>query len=563
MASKKYQKLNFLRTVEDDHQTIFTESFISKDSASYIQKLPESEEESKKHSLFDKNFEEFSNSYFNINENSLEKKDKHKNFFKFFLLFTWQYSKRFLPVAVIYCISITINIINILIVNLKEDKEDLGNKRALLSYSINFGLSLYYMLSISIAIGINSTLDSMCSNAFGAKMYNLLGWYLNRALIILTLLFIPICIIVLFMTKILLCFGQDPVIAEHTGLFLKGLLPGMLFFMYTDACRRFMHSQGVIAPTIYLVLFTSLLHPFIAYFFYIYLEWGCFGNGLAITFTNLINLILILLIIKKFHFKDTLALLSGDSLIGMRDFFSNAFPSLLMVCLETWNYQIINFIVSFIHNIFQEKANSVLINFSTIIYMFPFAFSIVASNIIGKLVGDYSFRKTQIASKMIIIISIIFSLMVLISLLFLRTLLPQIYLKNDEGSEETKDYMDSLFLFFMFFEFFECLTTSLSGIFSGLGLQKIIAITNFICFYIICIPLTCILIFQCKLKIYGAWISYCITITILTTMYGIIYYKKVNYYKICKDTNKKLSSDRNKIALCSIIKTKIETLSNN
>jgi len=103
--------------------------------------------------------------------------------------------------------------------------------------------------------------------------------------------------------------------------------------------------------------------------------------------------------------------------------------------------------------------------------------------------------------------------------------------------------MKTLIIYYIFYEFFDFLTTSYAGMFRGLGMQSIISWANFVCFYIISIPLCYLLVYPAGLGIYGNWISYLIAIIALVFLYSYIYLKKVDFHQICYESKRRLSRD--------------------
>lgn len=494
---------------------------------------------------FDKKFEIFIESVISKNESlsdDFEKNPKtsknlsNKDYMKFFLTFSWDFSKKFLPVSVVYLIYILINVTNILFVSHSE----ISKKNGDLLYSVNLGLSLYYMIGISISFGMSSALDTFCTNSYGAKLYYLMGCYRNRALVIMTLVYIPACVTLFFLKDILHSMGQKEEVAIQAGDFIRGILPGMLFFYWSDVNRRYMQAQGILIPTIFVVLVTSLIHPLWVYLLFNILELEALGIGLSCSITNLLNYILMLILLQKYVVqKESYFFINKDAFIGWKDFFALAIPSMLMMCLETWNYQIVNFLVGFLKNTVEENSNALLVNFSSIIYMFPFGISVAASNTIGEYIGDFATKKAEYSTKLTLLFTSCFSFIIVIILISLRPFIPYIFTTNPE---EVSLMGNALWLYILY-ELFEIITTSYAGVYRGLGMQKIISFANFVCYYIICLPLTYFLTFTLDMKIYGVWTSYVISIICLIISYSVIHYFKVDFYKICKEANSRLSRD--------------------
>ncbi|SAL97810.1 hypothetical protein [Absidia glauca] len=97
----------------------------------------------------------------------------------------------------------------------------------------------------SVALGATTALDTLLSQAWtGATDKTLLGIHLQRALLVLSLLFIPISIIWWNATSLLLCLKQDQDVAVFTGLFMRYLLIGAPAYIAFEAIKKFLQAQG-------------------------------------------------------------------------------------------------------------------------------------------------------------------------------------------------------------------------------------------------------------------------------------------------------------------------------
>jgi len=353
--------------------------------------------------------------------------------------------------------------------------------------------------------------------------------------------------ILFFTEEIFTSIGLKPALAVHAGNFCKGLTPGLWFFYQCDAIRRFLQAQGIYIPTIGVVLFTSLLHPLWLYIFFVVLDWGAFGNGLASSVTNILNFILVFLLAKYLSKNETYFCINADAFRGWKDFLAVAIPSLFMICLENWNYQITAIMVGYIEKEGEEcqsckdqvGGNIILLNMGLFFYMFPFGMSVASSNLVGKFVGRYSVKATEMSCRFSILFTLICSAFIMGLLAIFRPWIPYIYTDVESKAEVVK----TLIIYYIFYEFFDFLTTSYAGMFRGLGMQTIISWANFICFYIISIPLCYVLTYSADWGIYGNWSSYIVAIILLVALYSFIYLKKVDFQQICYESKRRLSRD--------------------
>jgi len=474
------------------------------------------------------------------NEKQLEiyfnKWDSLTNAEKFtcFKLFSADFFVKFFPVSLVFFIYVLTSLANILFVS----QSDVADKDNILN-GVGYGVIIYNMVGVSVCFGFASALDTLCTHAYGAKMYYLMGCYLNRALVILSLITIPVLFCLMFIEDFFVLIGLKPEIAAPAGQFCRGLLPGLWFFYQSDAMRRFLQAQGIYVPTIGIVLFTSLLHPLWLYLFFTVFEWGAFGNGLASSVTNIINFVLIFILAKYKSKTETYISFNADSLKGWKEFFAVAVPSFFMICLETWNYQITAIMTGKITDQDQINGNILLLNLSLFFYMFPFGLSVASSTLVGKFVGRFSVKATEMSCRFSVLFTLICSFVVMTLLAIFRPIVPYIYTDNEKIAEVVK----TLIIYYIFYEFFDFLTTSYAGMFRGLGMQSIISWANFVCFYIISIPLCYLLVYPAGLGIYGNWISYLIAIIALVFLYSYIYLKKVDFHQICYESKRRLSRD--------------------
>ncbi|KAI3890326.1 hypothetical protein MKX03_028881 [Papaver bracteatum] len=78
--------------------------------------------------------------------------------------------------------------------------------------------------TFGLLLGMASALETLCGQAYGAKPYHMLGIYLQRSWVVLTLCAILLLPVYIFTTPILKLLGQPDDLAELTGLFTNWLI---------------------------------------------------------------------------------------------------------------------------------------------------------------------------------------------------------------------------------------------------------------------------------------------------------------------------------------------------
>ncbi|KAJ3686034.1 hypothetical protein LUZ61_015198 [Rhynchospora tenuis] len=105
----------------------------------------------------------------------------------------------------------------------------------------------------SLLMGSASAMDTLCGQAYGAKQHYLLGIYKQRAMLILTLLSIPLATIWFYTNDILLLFGQEADIACEAGIYAKWLIPSLFAYGLLQCHVRFLQAQNIVFPVIFLI----------------------------------------------------------------------------------------------------------------------------------------------------------------------------------------------------------------------------------------------------------------------------------------------------------------------
>ncbi|KAK6269993.1 hypothetical protein POUND7_007098 [Theobroma cacao] len=82
--------------------------------------------------------------------------------------------------------------------------------------------------------GLSGALETLCGQGFGAKMYRMLGIYLQASCIISFLFSVIISILWFYTEPILVLLHQDPEISRTAALYMKYLIPGVQYLQISE-----------------------------------------------------------------------------------------------------------------------------------------------------------------------------------------------------------------------------------------------------------------------------------------------------------------------------------------
>ncbi|KAH1234132.1 Protein DETOXIFICATION 15 [Glycine max] len=97
----------------------------------------------------------------------------------------------------------------------------------LLLASASLATSFVNATGFNVLMGMSSALDTFCGQAYGAKQFHMLGLHTQGAMLVLTLVTIPLSIIWVFLGPILIALRQDKEIAAHAQLYARYLIPSL------------------------------------------------------------------------------------------------------------------------------------------------------------------------------------------------------------------------------------------------------------------------------------------------------------------------------------------------
>ena len=155
---------------------------------------------------------------------------------------------------------------------------------------LGLGTLMVNVAGISVSTGLWGGIDTLVSQDFGNKKYNMWGIHLNRWRILMILIFIPQVLVFANTSYILQVFGQEPQVAEAAAQYTKIMIPGVFFFNLFEVGRRFLNAQLIFTPPSKIQLFVLILHFFIMLIFVEVLDLSITGAAIATWITYFLGI---------------------------------------------------------------------------------------------------------------------------------------------------------------------------------------------------------------------------------------------------------------------------------
>ncbi|XP_062340870.1 multidrug and toxin extrusion protein 1-like [Osmerus eperlanus] len=386
---------------------------------------------------------------------------------------------------------------------------------------VALAIAVINVTGISIGSGLASACDTLISQTFGGGNLKRVGVILQRGVLILMLACFPCWALLINTEPILLAVRQSPEVARLSQLYVKIFMPALpAAFMY-QLQGRYLQNQGIIWPQVITGAVGNILNALINYVFLFQLDLGVAGSAAAnsISQYSLAVLLFVYIVCKGLH-KPTWDGWSRDCLQEWDAFILLAIPSMLMLCLEWWTYEIGGFLAGLISEV-ELGAQSVVYELAVIAYMFPLGFSVAASVRVGNALGAGDMEQAKLSGKVSIICAFIVSLFVGAILGGMKDVIAYVFTTDLEIVNRVADIM----LLYAFFHLGDALAGVTGGIVRGAGKQSIGALCNLVGYYFIGLPIGVSLMFANRMGILGLWSGLFVCVIMQSTFFLILIWK--------------------------------------
>ncbi|KAM3875118.1 multidrug and toxin extrusion protein 1 [Diretmus argenteus] len=393
-----------------------------------------------------------------------------------------------------------------------------------------FHVSLFPLVinvtGVSIGAGLSSACDTLISQTFGSRNLLRVGVILQRAILILMLACFPCWAVLINTESILLAIKQSPEVARLCQMYVKIFMPALPATFIYSLETRYLQNQGIIWPQVITGVVVNALNALINYIFLFVLNLGVAGSAVANTISQFsLAAILYAYIMWKGLHKATWGGWSKECLQEWGAFIHLAIPSMLMLCVEWWTYEIGGFLAGLISEV-ELGAQSIVYELANIAYLFPLGFAVAGSVRVGHALGAGDTEQAKLSAKLTMLCAGSISVCLAVVIGTLKEHISYIFTYDEQIRERVSDVMS----FYAPFLLLDALSAAIGGIIRGTGKQKIGAVCNIVGYYGIGFPIGVPLMFAAKLGIKGLWTGLIICV-FLQCSFLVSYLVRMNWKK--------------------------------
>nr|XP_054402001.1 multidrug and toxin extrusion protein 1 isoform X4 [Pongo abelii] len=395
--------------------------------------------------------------------------------------------------------------------------------------AVTLAIAVINVTGVSVGFGLSSACDTLISQTYGSQNLKHVGVILQRSALILLLCCFPCWALFLNTQHILLLFRQDPDVSRLTQTYVTIFIPALpATFLYMLQVK-YLLNQGIVLPQIVTGVAANLVNALANYLFLHQLHLGVIGSALAnlISQYTLALLLFFYILGKKLH----QATWGGWSLECLQDwasFLHLAVPSMLMLCMEWWAYEVGSFL-SGILGMVELGAQSIVYELAITVYMVPAGFSVAASVRVGNALGAGDMEQARKSSTVSLLITVLFAVAFSVLLLSCKDHVGYIFTTD----RDIINLVAQVVPIYAVSHLFEALACTSGGVLRGSGNQKVGAIVNTIGYYVVGLPIGIALMFATKLGVMGLW-SGIIICTVFQAVCFLGFIIQLNWKKACQ-----------------------------
>eukprot|EP00668_Euglena_longa_P001264 GGOE01001495.1.p1 GENE.GGOE01001495.1~~GGOE01001495.1.p1 ORF type:complete len:485 (+),score=51.51 GGOE01001495.1:43-1497(+) len=364
----------------------------------------------------------------------------------------------------------------------------------------------------SLVAGLATAMDTLASQAYGARNLERVGVLAQRAICVCLLSCVPIAFLWWNIEPLLLTLGQEPENCRLAALYLRVLCLYLIPFTFFEVIKKYISVQGIVTPITCIMLVACVFHGFATYM----LIWPCglgfIGSPLALVLSFSLMAVLGVLYVAYWHRlspyaagPDPRCCWGGLSMAAFDDwslFLKLGLGGSAQLCFEWWAFEVL-VALSGVMGSTSLAATTIALQMSTVAYNFPLGVSIAASIRVGQHLGANSGKRARRSALVAVALSFVLASSAGLLVFLIRHFWVALFTSDKHVAGMAMKIMTLV----AFNGVFDGIHAPCGGILRGAGLQMHGALINFVGLWVIGLPLGAGLAFA-GWGVYGLYVGF-------------------------------------------------------
>ncbi|CDY26602.1 BnaA09g46750D [Brassica napus] len=356
--------------------------------------------------------------------------------------------------------------------------------------------------SFGIMLGMGSALETLCGQAFGAGKVSLLGVYLQRSWVILTVTALILSLLYIFAAPILTFIGQTAAISAMAGIFSIYMIPQIFAYAINFPSAKFLQSQSKIMVMAAISGAALVIHTLLTWLVMSKFHWGL--PGLAFVLNTSWWFIVVAQVVYIFSGTcgEAWSGFTWEAFHNLWGFIKLSLASAVMLCLEIWYFMALVLFAGYLKNAeVSVAALSICMNILGWAAMVSVGINAAVSVRVSNELGASHPRAAKFSLVVAVILSSVMGMAIAAVLLIFRDEYPVLFVED----EVVRNVVRELTPMLAFCIVINNVQPVLSGVAVGAGWQAVVAYVNIACYYLFGVPFGLLLGFKLEYGVMGIW----------------------------------------------------------
>ncbi|KAK1266181.1 Protein TRANSPARENT TESTA 12 [Acorus gramineus] len=387
--------------------------------------------------------------------------------------------------------------------------------------AVAIGLSVISNFSFGFLLGMGSALETLCGQAFGAGQVHMLGVYMQRSWIILTVSCVVLTPVYAFATPILILLGQEEDIARLAGRFAIMILPQMFALALNFPTQKFLQAQSKVNVLACIGFVSLVVHVLLLWVLVYVLGWGLDGAALAYNVSAWVVAVGQVVYVVGWC-KDGWKGLSMQAFNEIWAFVRLSLASAVMLCLELWYLMTVVVLTGHLKNAeIAVGSIAICMNINGWEGIFFIGINAAISVRVSNELGSGRARAAKYSVTVVILTSLVIGLACMAAILITRNYFAVIF----TSSKDLQRAVSHIAYLLAVTMVLNSVQPVISGVAIGGGWQALVAYINLACYYIFGLPLGFILGYVAHLGVEGIWAGMLCGTALQTVILAFIIWK--------------------------------------